>query len=80
VSFYVSERTGVRLVTRPGCGTGVRSALGVPLQLINSVRANASGVATISFPVPAFTAGHTYFFQVIEGSSCRASSRVTEGF
>jgi hypothetical protein len=80
VTFYVSARTGTRSLPRAACPSGIRTNLGLPLWLMRSVRADAAGNAELVMLVPPGAAGATFFFQAVEGASCRASNRVTLGF
>ena len=66
------------LIVRPTCPQGVPIGMARPWVLLGAVRANSSGVATLSFSVPTYAAGKVYYFQVVDQIACVASNLVTE--
>jgi hypothetical protein len=77
VGFYSSRNLGSKLISRPGCPSGIMLGLRQPT-LIGSVRANSSGVATKSFPISASAAGLVFHFQAIDVGSCSATNIVSD--
>lgn len=79
VGIYIGQNLGSASANVGNCG-GIPLGLGLPFRLLVKGSANGSGVAVLSAPAPAGTAGKTFRFQAVEPFSCRASNVVSDTF
>jgi hypothetical protein len=78
VGFYSSQTLGSGTLSRPSCPQGIPIGLRSPPTLLGTKRADASGVATLTFTIPASQAGKLFYFQAADQVACVASNVVSD--
>jgi PKD repeat protein len=79
VGVYIGQNLGSSSVNLGNCG-GIPVGLAQPFRLLVKGTANNSGVAVLTAPAPAGTAGKTFHFRAVDPATCRTSNIVTDVF